>query len=80
MENNAPERGMKSIALGCKNWLFAESERGGTSAAIACTLIETAKFNGVDPQVRLTDVLSRVADHKVNRIDEVPPWRYAQTS
>jgi len=27
------------------------SQTGGKSAAIACTLIETAKLNGVDPQV-----------------------------
>ena len=53
------------------------SERGGQSAAIACTLIETAKLNGVNPQAWLTDVLSRIADHKINRIDESLPWRYA---
>jgi transposase len=56
------------------------SERGGKSAAIAYTLIETAKLNGVDPQAWLTDVLSRIAEHKINRIDELLPWRYAQTS
>ncbi len=40
---------MRAIAIGRKNWLFAGSERGGQSAAIAYTLIETAKLNGVDP-------------------------------
>ena len=71
---------MRSIALGRKNYLFMGSDRGGRSAAIAYTLIETAKLNGVDPQAWLTDVLSRIADHKVNRIDELLPWRYAQQS
>jgi transposase len=52
----------------------------GRSAAIAYTLIETAKLNGVDPQAWLTDVLNCVADHKINRIDELLPWRYTQTS
>jgi transposase len=56
------------------------SDNGGRSAAIVYTLIETAKLNGVDPQAWLTDVLSRIADHKVNRIDELLPWRYAQRS
>ena len=56
------------------------SERGGQSAAIACTLIENAKLNSVDPQAWLTDVLSRIADHKINRIDELLPWRYAEAA
>jgi transposase len=54
------------------------SERGGKSAAIAYTLIETAKLNGIDPQAWLTDVLGRIADHKINRIDELLPCRYDQ--
>ena len=40
------------------------------------TLIETAKLDGVDPQAWLTDVLSRIADHKINRIGELLPWNY----
>ena len=80
IDNNAAERGMRSIALGRKNYLFMGSDRGGKSAAIAYTLIETAKLNGIDPQAWLTDVLSRIADHKINRIDELLPWRYAQQS
>ena len=57
-------------------WMFAGSERGGKAMAIAFTLIETAKLNGVDPQAWLTDVLSRIADHKINQIDELLPWNY----
>jgi transposase len=41
-------------------------------------LIETAKFNSVNPQAWLADVLSRIADHKIDRIDELLPWRYTQ--
>ncbi len=79
IDNNTAERAMRSIAVGRKNWLFIGSEGGGKSAAIAYTLIETAKLNGVDPQAWLTDTLSRIADHKITRIDELLPWRYAQT-
>ena len=68
---------MRPIALGRKNYLFMGG--GGKSAAIAYTLIETAKLNGVDPQAWLTDTLGRIADHKITRIDELLPWRYAQT-
>ncbi len=50
---------------------------GGKAAAIAYTLIESAKMNGVDPQAWLTWVLARIADHKVTRLNELTPWRYA---
>jgi len=46
-------------------------------AASAYTLIGSAKLNGVDPQAWLTDVLGRIADHKITRIDQLLPWRYA---
>jgi hypothetical protein len=77
IDNNSAERAMKPIALGRKNYLFVGSEGGGKSAAIAYTLIQTAKLNGVDPQAWLTDVLSRIADHKITKLDELLPWRYA---
>jgi transposase len=80
IDNNTAGRGMRSIALGRKNYLFMGSDNGGRSATIAYTLIETAKLNGVDPQAWLTDVLTRIADHKINRIDELLPWRYTHTS
>ncbi len=77
LDNNTVERSMRPIALGRKNYLFMGSERGGKSAAIAYTLIETAKLNGVDPQAWLTDTLARIADHKINKIDELIPWNIA---
>jgi len=75
-DNNTCERAVKPVALGRKNWKFAGSERGGKAMAISFALIETAKLNGIDPQAWLTDVLSRIADHKINRIDELLPWNY----
>ena len=76
LDNNTCERAVKPVAIGRKNWMFTGSQRGGKAMAIAFTLIETAKLNGVDPQAWLTDVLSRIADHKINRIDELLPWNY----
>jgi transposase len=78
LDNNTAERAMRPIALGRKNYLFMGSERGGKSAAIAYSLIETAKLNGVDPQAWLTHVLDCIADHKITRIDELLPWHYPQ--
>ena len=52
------------MAVGRKNYIFVGSEGGGRSAAIAYTLIETAKLNGINPQAWLAEVLGRIADHK----------------
>ena len=80
IDNNTAERAIRGLAIGRKNWLFAGSEGGGKTAAIIYTLIETAKLNGINPQAWLTDVLSRIADHKINRIDELLPWNWTPQS
>ncbi len=68
---------IRPIALGRKNYLFMGSIGGGKAAATAYTLIETAKMNGVDPEAWLTWVLTHVADHKINKIDELMPWNWS---
>jgi hypothetical protein len=42
-----------------------------------CTLIVAAKMNDVDPQAWVADVLSRIADHPVHRLDDLLPWNCA---
>lgn len=78
--NNTAVRAVKPVAIRRKNWMFSGSEGGGKAMAIAFTLIETAKLNKVDPQTWLTWVLAQIADHKITRLDELMPWRYAATA
>jgi hypothetical protein len=44
------------------------------------SLIVTAKLNNVDPQAWLADVLARIAEHPVQRIDELLPWNWQPRS
>jgi transposase len=77
LTNNAAERALRGFALGRKSWLFAGSEHGAERAAIMATLITTAKLNDVDPQAWLADVLARINDHAIHRLDELLPWYWA---
>ena len=74
MSNNAAERAMKSPVLGRKNYLFCGSDAGGQRAACIYTITETCKMNGIDPHAYLTNVLAKIADHPINKIDTLLPW------
>ena len=58
------------------NYLFVGSEAGGKAAAIAYTLIETAKLNAVDPHAWLADTLARIPDYKITKVDDLLPWQW----
>jgi transposase len=79
--NNAAERAMRPIGIGRKNWLFAGADTGADTRAEtlarAMTVIETAKLNSIGSQAYLADVLDRIHDQKINRIDELLPWNWA---
>ena len=74
IDNNAAERALRGVSLGRKNFLFMGSDAGGERAATFYSLVETAKLNGLDPEAYLREVFTRIADHPINRIDELLPW------
>jgi transposase len=61
------------VALGRKNYLFAGSDAGGERAAAIYSLVGSAKLQGLDPQAYLRHVIERIAEHPVNRIEELLP-------
>jgi hypothetical protein len=77
IDNNIAERSLRGAGVGRKNFLFFGSDTGGDRAAIAYSLIETCKLNHIDPQRYLEYVLARIAEHPINRIDELLPWNVA---
>jgi len=68
--------------VGRKNWLFAESERGGRAAATFFTLIESARRNGLNPFEYLRDILECLPSHPINRIEDLLPdhWKPSPTT
>ena len=78
MDTNVVERAIRPITLARKNALFAGSDGGVRHWAIAMTLIQTAKLNGLEPMAWLTDMLERmVSGHtKSHRLYELLPWHW----
>ncbi len=77
IDNNIAERWQRGIAVGRLNWLFAGSRIGGERAAAICTVIETCKLDGVDPQAYIADVIAKIAaDWPAVRSDELMPWNW----
>ena len=77
---NRQQRSRTSAArgrVGPQNYLFAGSDTGGERAAAIYSLIGSAKLNGLDPEAYLSEVLTRIADHPVNRIADLLPWNIA---
>jgi transposase len=79
IDNSAAERALRAVALGRKNFLFVGSNCGGERAAAMYSLIGSAKLNGLDPELYLRTVLTRIADHPVSQIRDLLPWKIAST-
>ena len=79
IDNNAAERALRAVAIGRKNYLFAGSDAGGERAAAMYSLIGSAKLNDLDPEAYLSHVLTRIADHPINRVADLLPWHLTST-
>jgi transposase len=76
MDTNVVERAIRPSVLTRKNALFAGSDGGARHWAMAMTLIQTAKLNGVEPMAWLTDVLERVVSGRTraHEMQTLLPW------
>jgi len=80
IDNSAAERALRGVAIGRRNYLFAGADSGGERAAAIYSLIGTAKLCSIDPEAWLRYVLTHIADHPVNRVEEFLPWRWGSLS
>jgi len=76
IDNGAAERANRGIAIGRGNWTFFGSDHGGKTAAVLLSFIATCKRNAVEPFGWFCDVLSRIATHPINKIEELLPCNW----
>jgi transposase len=80
IDNNLVENCLRPVALGRKNFLFCGSQNAAPRAAMMYSLIGTCKLQGIDPFIWLTDVLTRLPNHHINKIKELLPHNWKETA
>lgn len=81
IDNNIAERDIKSVVIGRKNWLFADSVAGAHTNAIMYSLVETAKANDLNPFDYLTYVIETMPTlRKASDVQCLLPWNIPQPS
>jgi transposase len=76
IDNNPVENSIRPIALGRKNYLFAGSHEAAKRSGMLYSLLGTCKMHDIEPYAWLKIVLQRIADHHINKIQDLLPHRY----
>ncbi|HHH52701.1 MAG TPA: IS66 family transposase, partial [Bacteroidetes bacterium] len=76
IDNNMIENSIRPLALGRKNYLFAGNHVAAQSYAMMYSFFATCKINNVNPQEWLSDVLDRIQDHSINKLNELLPHNW----
>lgn len=76
IDNNPVENSIRPVALGRKNYLFAGSHEAAKRSGMLYSLLGTCKMHGIEPYAWLKDVLQRIADHPINKIQDLLPHRF----
>ena len=67
------------MAGGRKKRFWSDDEKRSICRQSKVAGVSVAQVARRDPQAWLTDVLSRIADHKITKLDELMPWNYKVT-
>jgi len=76
IDNNPVENSIRPVALGRKNYLFAGSHEAAKRSGMLYSLLGTCKMHGIEPYSWLKEVLQKIADHPINKIQNLLPHRY----
>jgi transposase len=75
IDNNPVENAIRPFAIGRKNWLFSDSQKGADASAMLYSMIETAKANNIEPYQYLRAVFTKLPQaESVKDIEKLFPW------
>ena len=77
MDNNLAENGVRTLALGRKNFLFCANHEAARRTAIIYSLLGTCKINNVNPTEWLCDILPRIGHTKSSQLNNLLPAEWA---
>ena len=75
IDNNKVENSIRPLALGRKNYLFAGSHNAAQRTAEFYSLLNTCKWNGIEPWEWLKETLEKIPDYKANRLRDLLPLK-----
>jgi len=76
LDNNFAERGLRAIAIGRKNFLFAGHIEGAQNLAVLQSIVATCNLHRVNPYEYIKDLLIRIQHHRNADIDQLLPWNW----
>ena len=76
IDNNPVENSIRPVAIGRKNYLFAGSHEAAGRSAMLYSFLGTCKLNSINPFIWLQDVLRRIGNHPINKIEELLPQNW----
>jgi transposase len=79
-DNNRVENLLRIIALGRKNYLFAQSKEAAEGLALLYSLTACCKMSGVNPMLYFEDVLNRIGDEKKSALRDLLPDKWTPKS
>jgi transposase len=78
ISNNVAENSLRPFTIGRKNWLFSGSPKGAKASAVVCSIVETAKANGLEPYTYLQFLFKQLPGIQFEAhpgfLEEFLPW------
>lgn len=78
LTNNIAERAIKPFAVGRKNWLFCDTDKGADASARCYSIVESAKANNLNVFGYLTHLLTELpqfgTEPTAEQLDTLLPW------